>query len=171
MPAEKISLEQAKQDKLMYFVVNAVVYRESDGRCLILKRSMREKVHPGRFAVPGGKLEWAQFDLTKPTRVNGDVLDFEHALEDLLAREVAEEAGITIQSELVYLNSVFFVRPDGIPVILIKMAVKYNNGEVKLEEGAFDDFAWVNEEEVQQYECIDGIKEEVVRTIQLFRNT
>ncbi len=169
MPAEKISLEHAKQDKLMYFVVNAVVYRESDSRCLILKRSMREKVHPGRYAVPGGKLEWAQFDLSKPSRVNGDVLDFENALEDLLAREVQEEAGITIQPHLAYLNSVFFIRPDGIPVILIKMAAKYNNGEVKLEEGAFDDFAWVGEEEIKNYECIDGIAEEVIRTIKLFR--
>ncbi len=169
MPAEKISLEHAKQDKLMYFVVNAVVYRESDSRCLILKRSMSEKVHPGRYAVPGGKLEWAQFDCSKPTRVNGDVLDFENALEDLLTREVSEEAGITIQTQLAYLNSVFFIRPDGIPVILIKMAAKYNNGEVKLEEGAFDDFAWVNEEEIKSYECIDGIAEEVVRTINLFK--
>lgn len=171
MPAEKISLDQAKQDKLMYFVVNAVVYRESDGRCLILKRSMREKVHPGRYAVPGGKLEWAQFDLSKPTRINGDVLDFENALEDLLMREVSEEAGITIYSELAYLNSVFFIRPDGIPVILIKMAAQYKDGEVKVEEGAFDDYHWVNEEEIKNYECIDGIKEEVVRTIQLFKKS
>ena len=81
MPAEKISLNNAKEDKLFYFVANAVVYRESDGRCLILKRSEREKVHPGKWAVPGGKLEWEQFDLRKPTRVNGDVLDFESAVE------------------------------------------------------------------------------------------
>lgn len=168
MPAEKISLEHAKTDKLMYFVVNAVVYRESDSRCLILKRSMREKVHPGRYAVPGGKLEWAQFDLAKPTRINGDVLDFEHALEDLLEREVSEEAGIVIHPQLAYLNSIFFVRPDGIPVILIKMAAKYKDGEVKIEEGAFDDYKWVNEDEIKNYECIDGIADEIAQTIKLF---
>lgn len=168
MPAEKISLEHAKTDKLMYFVVNAVVYRALDERCLILKRSMREKVHPDRYDVPGGKLEWAQFDLANPTRINGDVLDFEHALEALLEREVAEEAGIAIYSELTYLNSVFFVRPDGIPVMMVKMAAKYKEGEVVLEQEAFDDYVWVNADEVRQYECIDGIAEEVVKVIKLF---
>ena len=61
MPASKISIENAKKDKLFYFVANVVVYRESDGRCLILKRSEREKVHPGKYAIPGGKLEWEDY--------------------------------------------------------------------------------------------------------------
>jgi len=36
-------------------VANVVVYRGLDGRCLILKRHEREKVHPGKYAQPGGK--------------------------------------------------------------------------------------------------------------------
>ncbi len=169
MPAEKISLEHAKSDKLMYFVVNAVIYRESDGRCLILKRSMNEKAHPGRYATPGGKLEWGQFDLSKPSRINGDILDFDNALEELLMREVAEEAGVTIHPDLTYLKSVFFVRPDGIPVILIKMAARYKDGEVKVEEGAFDGYAWVNEDEARHYECIDGTPEEIAAAVRLYQ--
>lgn len=168
MSASKISLENAKQDKLFYFVANVVVYRPEDGRCLILKRDMREKVHPGRYAVPGGKLEWANLPIGKPTRVNGDVLDFENAVEDLLRREVKEEAGIEIGGELSYLNSVAFVRPDGIPVVLVKFAAKYKSGDVVLEQGAFTDYAWVNAEEVKKYECIDGICDEVAKTIELF---
>ncbi len=167
MPASKISLGAAKQDKLFYFVANVVVYRPSDGRCLILKRSDREKVHPGRYAVPGGKLEWGDMDISKPTRVNGDVLDFEAAVEKLLVRESREEAGVEIEGPFLYINSVAFVRPDGIPVILVKFAARYKSGDVKLEEGAFTDFAWVNEEEVQKYPCIDGIQEEVSKTIAL----
>ncbi|RJQ14882.1 NUDIX domain-containing protein [Candidatus Parcubacteria bacterium] len=169
MPASKISLEQAKQDKLFYVVANVVVYRESDGRCLILKRDMRERVHPGRYAVPGGKLEWKDMPLDEPTRINGDVLDFENALEDLLKRETKEEAGIEIGDEFVYINSVAFVRPDGIPVMLIKLGAKYKNGEVKPEPGAFTDFAWVNEQEVKNYSCIDGIPEEIILTIKKFK--
>ena len=168
MPAEKITLNQAKQDKLFYFVTNVVVFRESDKRCLILKRDPREKVHPGKFAVPGGKLEWSDLDLTKPTRMNGDVIDFENAIEDLLKREVFEEAGIEIEDNLSYINSVAFVRPDGIPVVLVKLAAKYKSGEIKLEKGAFTDFAWVNEEEVKNYDCIKGIQEEIFKTIRLF---
>ncbi len=168
MPAEKISIDHAKQDKLFYFVANVVVFRESDQRCLILKRDSREKVHPGKFAVPGGKLEWGNLDLNKPTRMNGEVFDFEDAVEDLLKREVFEEAGIEIEKNLTYINSVAFVRPDGIPVVLVKFAAKYKSGEVKLEKGAFTDSAWVNEEEVKSYDCIQGIPQEVEKTIQLF---
>ncbi len=168
MPAEKISLENAKEDKLFYFVANVVSYRESDGRCLILKRSMREKVHPGKYCVPGGKLEWKDLDINNPTRRNGDVLDYQEAIEKLLAKEVMEEAGVEIEKNLVYINSVAFIRPDGIPVILAKFGAKYKSGEVKLEKGSFDDYAWVDQKEVQNYDCILGIPEEVGATISLF---
>lgn len=168
MPAEKISLEKAKQNKLFYFVANAVVYRESDGRCLILKRDEREKVHPGKYATPGGKLEWEDMDLNKPTRVNGDVLDFENAVEDLLIREIREEAGIEIKDEFRYINSIAFVRPDGIPVLLVKLVVLYKSGEVHPEPGAFTDYAWVNAEEAENYDCIKGVRMEITKAIKLF---
>lgn len=169
MPADKISLQNAKEDKLFYFVANVVVYRENDSRCLILKRSDQEKVHPGKYCVPGGKIEWNQLDLANPTRINGDVLDFQDAVEDLLSREVKEEAGINIDNKLQYINSVSFVRPDGIPVVLVKFAAKYRDGDVKLEEGAFTDFAWVNADEINKYECIQGIQDEVTKTINIFK--
>lgn len=169
MSAEKISLQNAKEDKLFYFVANVVPYRESDGRCLILKRSMRENVHPGKYCVPGGKLEWKDLDINNPTRRNGDVLDYQDAVEKLLAKEVMEEAGIQIGKELVYINSVAFIRLDGIPVILIKFGGKYEGGEVRLEQGGFDDFAWVNAEEVKSFDCIGGIAEEVAATIAGFK--
>ena len=168
MKAKRISIDNAKTEKLFYFVANVVVYRASDKRCLILKRDEREKVHPNVFAVPGGKLEWKDLDLEHPSRINGDVLDFESAIEKLLEREVMEEAGIKIYSHLKYINNVAFVRPDGIPVVLVKFAAKYKSGKVILEKGGFTDFAWVNAKEVQKYKCIKGIKEEVATTINLF---
>ena len=169
MPAEKITLKDAKEDKLFYFVANVVVYRENDRRCLILKRSEREKVHPGKYSVPGGKLEWKDLDVSRPTRINGDVLDFEAAMEKLLVRETKEEAGIDISEDnFAYINSVAFIRPDGIPVILVKFAAKYKGGDIKLEEGAFVDHAWVNAEEVKDYDCIQGIQEEVKTAIRFF---
>ena len=168
MQAEKISIDNAKKEKLFYFVANVVVYRDSDKRCLILKRDEREKVHPGKYAVPGGKLEWKDMPVNTPTRMNEDVLDYENSIEELLKREVLEEAGIEIENEFTYINSVSFIRPDEIPVILVKFAVRYKSGEVKPEKGAFTDYAWVNEEEVENYDCIKGIKEEVKKTIEIF---
>ncbi len=170
MLANKISLDKAKQDKLFYFVSNVIIYRDSDKRCLILKRHEREKVHPNKYAVPGGKLEWTNLPIKNPSRINGDVLDYESAVESLLAREVKEEAGIEIETKLYYINSVAFVRPDGIPVILIKFATKYKSGSVVLEKDAFTNHAWVNEKEIDNYDCIQGIKEEIKQTIEMFNN-
>jgi 8-oxo-dGTP pyrophosphatase MutT (NUDIX family) len=170
MPAQKISIDEAKRDKLFYFVANVVAYRVGDGRCLILKRDERANVHPGRWCTPGGKLEWSDMDITKPTRVNGDVLDFENAVENLLKRETREEAGIELEDGLKYINSTAFVRPDGIPVVLVKFAAKYKSGDVIIEQGAFTDHAWVNAEEVKRYPCIDGVDEEVRKAIGIFDN-
>lgn len=168
MKAEKISIDEAKKDKLFYFVANVVIYRDEDKKCLILKRDKRETVHPEKWAVPGGKLEWEDMPIDKPTRMNGDVIDFENAIEDLLRREAREESGLEISDELHYINSVAFIRPDGVPVILVKFAAKYAGGEIVLEEGAFTDYAWVDENEVKQYECIEGVHEEVAKAVGLF---
>jgi 8-oxo-dGTP pyrophosphatase MutT (NUDIX family) len=168
MPADKISLDNAKKDKLFYFVANVVVYRASDKKCLLLKRSETEKVHPGKWCTPGGKLEWKDLDIEHPTRLNGEVLDFENAVEDLLTREVREEAGIEIEPQIKYINSVAFVRPDGIPVVLVKFAARYKSGEVRPEAEAFSGYAWVDVAEVKGYDCIDGIAQEVEETIKIF---
>jgi len=170
MPAKKISLKNAKKNKLFYFVANVIIYRESDQRCLILRRNTREKVHSGKFAVPGGKLEWQDLNLKHPSKLNGDVLDFDNAIENLLNRETREETGIEIKKELFYINSAAFVRPDGIPVVLVKFAAKYKSGEIDLSEGSFTEYAWANADEVKEYDCILGIKEEIARTIKLFRS-
>ncbi len=169
MPAQKISLEKAKQDKLFYVVANVVVWRRSDGRCLILKRHERETAHPGKWGVIGGKLEWSDLPVDKPTRVNGDVLDYENAISLLLAREVKEEAGIEISPELRYMHSLAYIRPDGVPAVLIKYAAEYTGGDVVLEDGAFTDHAWVNADEVKAYPCIMGIADEVTQAIALMQ--
>ena len=149
-------------------MANVVIYRESDGRCLILRRNINEKVHSGKFAVPGGKLEWENLDVNHPSKLNGDVLDFDQAIEDLLRRETREEAGITIGEEFFYVNSAAFVRPDEIPVVLIKFAAKYKSGKIDLSEGSFTEYAWVNAKEVKKYDCILGIQEEIAETIKIF---
>ena len=169
MPAQKISLQNAKEDKLFYVVANVIVYRESDGRCLILQRSHEEKVHPGKYCVPGGKFEWKDLDINNPTRKNGDVLDYENAVERVLAKEVMEEAGIKIDKDLIYINSVAYIRPDEVPTTLVKFAAKYRGGEVRPEKGAFIGYVWVNGEEIKNYDCLLGIPEEVSATIKKFQ--
>lgn len=169
MKATKISIDNAKRDKLFYVVANVVIYRESDGKCLLLKRAPTEVAHPDKFATPGGKLEWKDFDIENPTRLNGDVLDYENAIGALLKREAFEEAGVVISDDLVYLHNLVYIRPDETPVILIKFAAKYVSGDVVVEEGAFTDYAWVDANDVDTYECVAGIADEVKKTIALFK--
>lgn len=170
MTPQKISIEKAKQDKLFYFVANALIYRESDGRCLILKRSEREIAHPGRYGVVGGKLEWKDMPIENPDHVNGDILDYDNAIEKLILREAKEESGVEVYPEMRYLSSKAFIRPDGVPVVMARFTIKYKSGEVSIEKDSFSDYAWVNAEEVKEYPCIDGIAEEVAQVIQLWKN-
>lgn len=170
MSAEKISIEQAKQDKLFYVVANVVAVRD-DGRCLILKRDEREKVHPGKWATIGGKEEHNLFDINNPDRVEGEVLVFEKPLYRIMGEEAMQEAGITIkfEPEPVLLDHKLIVRPDGIPVNLFTFAALYEGGEVVPEEGGFTDSAWVNGEEVDSYDCIEGVPNEVKAAEKLFK--
>ncbi len=162
----EISLEKAKEEKLFYVVVTGVVYRESDGRCLILKRSEKEAAHPGLWSIPGGKIEWLDFEEKEITRMNHDIPNWENIVEKVLYREIKEECGLTVDDPQ-YLLSIGFVRPDGIPSVLIKYAVKLKSGELKLAE-EFDDFAWVSSTQLKNYELLKGIKEEIDQTIKIY---
>jgi ADP-ribose pyrophosphatase YjhB (NUDIX family) len=157
------SLDKAKKNKLFYFVVTGTIFRESDGRCLILQRSKKEIAHPGLWGVVGGKLEWGDLDPAKMTKMNFEIPNWDNAVEKLLARESKEESGLEVEDPR-YLGSVALIRPDGVPVICAKFALKYKSGEVKLAP-EFDDSAWVNDEEIKKYKIIGGIDEEVAGAI------
>ena len=169
MAAEKISVDNAKTDKLFYVVANLVPVRD-DGRALILKRDTREKVYPGKWATIGGKMEHGDFDISKPDRREDDVLTYEMPLFKLLGREAVEEAGVTIVPPLQFVANNLIVRPDGIPVNLMTFAARYSSGEVTLEDGAFTDHAWVNAEEISDYDCIEGVAEEVKKSLEIFKS-
>lgn len=162
-----ITLEKAKTEKLFYVVTTGVIYHPGKKKCLILQRSKSEKAHPGLWGVVGGKMEWDDLRHNPPTRQNHEISDWQGLVEIQLAREAFEESGLKV-SESRYLESVVFIRPDGIPVVLIQFALKYAGGEVKI-PAEFDDFAWVDGEEIVKFNCIKGIPEEVVRTIEIYR--
>lgn len=163
----KISLDSAKSNKLFYVVVTGVIYHPLKKKCLILQRSRSEKAHPSLWGVVGGKLEWEDMQKNKPSRQNHDVLDWEDLIEKLLKREAYEESGVEV-SGFKYLDNVVYLRPDNIPVVCIKFAVKFKSGKVKLAP-EFDDFAWVDEREVKKYKCIEGIANEIKKTIEIYR--
>jgi len=162
----KISLDKAKKDRLFYFVVTGIIFRHSDKRCLILKRSVKETAHPGLWGGIGGKLEWQDLEKSKITKMNFDIPNWDTMIEKLLYREAFEESGLKVDDPR-YLTSVAYVRTDGIPVICPKFAVRNKGGKVKIAP-EFDDFAWVNSQEAKKHQLIGGIDREIALTIKAY---
>jgi len=124
---------------------------------LITRRSPNKKRFPGMWTVPGGKMETSDY-LQLPK-------DTEHywynVLERTLRREVKEEVGIDIEN-IEYVTSLATVHADKNPSLVISCMADYVSGEVQLQEGETDDFAWVSLEEAKKYKLIDGIYDELV---------
>lgn len=131
-----------------------------------MQRSSKEKAHPGLWGVTGGKLEWDDLKNNPITRKNFDILDWEGMVEKLVAREALEETGLLVEDPR-YLDSVVYLRPDHVPTVCVKFAVRLKKGRVKIAP-EFDNFAWVNAREVKKYKCIQGIVQEVSNTIKIY---
>ena len=70
-----------------------------------------------------------------------------------------EEVNLEIEKPQ-YLLDLTFIRPDGIPVLVLNYFAKYKSGEVKLDADSID-YKWVTLEEAKSYDIIDGIWEEI----------
>lgn len=135
--------------------ITAIVVKNE--RFLIARRSAAKRRFPGKWTVPGGKLETSDY-LALPK-------DTEHywynVLERTLKREVKEEVGIEIKN-IRYLTSLATVHQDGTPSLVISCLADYSSGEVTLQPEELDEFAWVTLDEAKSHELIDGIYDEFV---------
>jgi len=53
-----------------------------------------------------------------------------------------------------------FIRPEGIPAIIVSLYADYESGEIKL-ENSLTDYKWVTLEESKKVDLIEGIYEEL----------
>jgi 8-oxo-dGTP pyrophosphatase MutT (NUDIX family) len=135
--------------------ITAIIVK--DGKYLIMRRSPNKKRFPGMWTVPGGKMETSDYlKLPKDTQFY-----WYNVLERTLKREVSEESGLEINN-IEYITSLATVHEDGSPSLVISCIADYVSGEVKLQEGETDKFAWANLEEAKKYDLIDGIYDELV---------
>src|SRR3989344_1305695 len=124
---------------------------------LITRRSPNKKRFPGMWTVPGGKLETSDYiNLPKETENY-----WYNVLEKTLRREVREEVGIEIEN-IEYVTSLATIHADGSPSLVISCMADYVSGDIKLQEGETDQFAWVTLEEAKSHKLIDGIYDELV---------
>ena len=133
--------------------LTAIIYKNK--RYLIVKRSPKKNAFPGRWTVPGGGLEVDDYiSLPKTT---SDAWYF--SVTESLRREIKEEVGIEV-GKIKYLLDLTFVRPDGIPVVVLSYFCDWKRGEVKLNEENVD-YKWVTSEEAKNYDLISGIRGEI----------
>src|SRR3990172_10604495 len=140
-----------EQNKLLHeVVITAIVVKK--GKYLIARRSHNKKRFPGKWTVPGGKLETEDYiNLPKDTEFY-----WYNVLDRVLKREVKEEVEIGI-TNIEYVTSLATIHSDGNPSLVISCVADFVSGKVKLQKDETDGFAWVSLTEAKKYDLIDGI--------------
>ena len=144
------------QDKELHRVTTTCIIYNDEGKYLVTKRSPHKKVHPGKWTVPGGGLSTDDYTNTPQTHGNAG---WYGAIEKALLREVQEEVNVTIGKAL-YLLDLTFIRPDGIPVIVLSYYAPYVSGEVKIDDDATE-YKWATFSEAKELDLIPGIIDEI----------
>ena len=112
--------------------VKAVICNE-EGRFLLLKRSMNSKGNPGKWDLPGGKLDSGE------------------NIEEGLLREVAEEAGVSIS-----LGQVLGAAESETPttrVVYLIFEGDLQSGEVDLSH-EHDDYVWLQKKDLPSIDIL-----------------
>ncbi|MGC9516720.1 MAG: NUDIX hydrolase [Methanomicrobiales archaeon] len=114
-----------------------VIITDDEGKILIIKRSSHSKTNPGKWELPGGKVDQGE------------------SFDQALLREVYEETGLKIS-----LDHVVGVSEQNLHIIRavhIIMAGKVTGGELNL-SSEHDGYAWVYIDNLSQYELADWME-------------
>ena len=141
-------------EKTHYVSVTGIVRK--NGKYLICKRSEKEKAFPGKWCVPGGKIERADF-VNSPKDTKDHWLN---VFEMVLRKEVLEETGLEIKN-IGYVSNLAFIRPNGYSTIIVSLYADHASGEVKLAADELSEHAWVTLEEAKGYDLIENIYEQI----------
>ncbi len=143
---------------LLHYVVVTGILLNKEGKFLITKRAQWEKAFPGRWTVPGGKLEVLDYALRKKDTPH----HWYNIFENLLRREIKEEVGVGIKN-IGYVTSMVYIREDNIPCLIVSLYAELTDEEFSIIKlcPALTDFAWVSLEEAKNYDLIEGIYEEL----------
>ncbi len=129
-------------DKTHLILVNAVV--EKDGKILVAQRSWEETHEPGKWTIPGGKVE----------RTAGDVWNI---IEETLKKEVMEETGVGITDDAQLLSNNTFIRSTGQHVVALIFMCHWKSGAGTSLEDTIG-IKWITQEELGQMEFAPNVK-------------
>lgn len=125
----------------LYVGVKALV--EKEGKILLLREAKYDEgTNEGKWDVPGGRI--------LP----------EESLLDGLAREVAEESGLTVTPGPVLSVTETFpvIKDEPSHIVRIHYLATWESGEVVL-SGDHDSYEWVSESTFVGRECMSGVAE------------
>jgi 8-oxo-dGTP diphosphatase len=151
------------KDKELHRITSTCII-QNEGKYLILKRSPDKKAFPNKWTVPGGGLETNDYINLPPDKEG----QWYKAIEKSLIREIKEETNLEV-GKLNFLTDIAFIRPDGIPVVILSYFADYQSGEVKLDDDNVE-YAWVSIEEAEKYDLISGILEEIKMVDKINKN-
>jgi 8-oxo-dGTP diphosphatase len=138
-------------DKTHLVLVNAVV--EKDGKILVSQRSQEETHDPGKWTIPGGKVE----------RTEGNVWNI---IEKTLADEVREETGLEIADKVDLIANNTFIRSTGQHTVALIFLCHWKAGEAQaLEETS--DVKWISRNEIGNFDFSPNVDKYIIKGFDL----
>lgn len=141
---------------LTHYIVVTGILINKEGKFLIVKRANWEKAFPGKWTVPGGKLEVLDYVLREKDTPH----HWYNIFEDLLKKEIKEETSLEIEN-IDYVTSMVYIRPDKIPCLIVSLYANPKGEKVNLCH-ALTEYKWVNLSEAKNYDLIEGIYDELI---------
>ncbi|MFA6271169.1 MAG: NUDIX domain-containing protein [Candidatus Paceibacterota bacterium] len=129
-----------------HILVNGVVF--NGNKVLISRRSWQEEHMPGRWTIPGGKVDHSEED-----KIN--------ILQQTAKREVLEETGVEIENDMELVTNNSYVKENGQHVVAVVFKCRYKSGEAEPLEDTID-CKWATIDEVKAIDFPPHVKEYIL---------
>jgi len=134
-------------NKIYSILVNAII--EKDGKILLSQRSYEEEHEPGKWTIPGGKVENAEHEE-----------EIFNIIEKTIVKECMEEVGVEISDEFMLIENNTFKRTNGQMVLALLFLCKWKSGDLQPLEDTIN-VSWASHHELDNYQFPPNVKEYV----------